>query len=86
MRSNQLSYTSEKIDNTKKRQAIRAPLFPVRVFSADEANGIKTEPRHGDMKAGIAHHPKQDAGAALWWRQGDSNSRPHGCEPCALTN
>ena len=22
----------------------------------------------------------------LWWRQGGSNSRPHGCEPCALTN
>ena len=24
-------------------------------------------------------------GVQLWWRQGDSNPRPHGCEPCALT-
>ena len=23
---------------------------------------------------------------SYWWRQGDSNPRPHGCEPCALTN
>ena len=23
---------------------------------------------------------------SFWWKQGDSNSRPHGCEPCALTN
>ena len=21
-----------------------------------------------------------------WWKQGGSNPRPHGCEPCALTN
>lgn len=24
-------------------------------------------------------------GVFIWWRQGDSNPRPHGCEPCALT-
>ena len=23
---------------------------------------------------------------AFWWRQKGSNLRPHGCEPCALTN
>jgi len=23
---------------------------------------------------------------SFWWKQQGSNLRPHGCEPCALTN
>lgn len=64
---------------------------------ADRGENAPTEPPirqplGGTERRGREHHRGQcdhrlvDQDRPAWWPPGDSNPRPHGCEPCALTS